>query len=52
MATILQEMMSIECHNTCLIWLSNICEDNVNEREKHSVFVRVSGVFDDGYEIN
>lgn len=43
--------MCIECENTCLIWLGNVCEKCVNHSDQHSIFLWMTSVFDDGNDI-
>jgi hypothetical protein len=47
MAIVLQEMMSVECDDTSLIRLSNISKDDIDHRNKHTVLVRVTSIFND-----
>ena len=51
MASILQEVMGIESHNTGLIGLGNIGKDNIDHTDEHSVFQWVSSVFDNRNDI-
>mmetsp|Transcript_14903 Transcript_14903/g.19503 ORF Transcript_14903/g.19503 Transcript_14903/m.19503 type:complete len:322 (-) Transcript_14903:106-1071(-) len=48
MATILQEVMRIQRHNTSLIGLGHIRKDGVNHTNQHSVLQRVSSIFNNG----
>ena len=39
--------MCIHCHNSGLIWLRNVCEDDIDHTNEHTVPEGLSGVFDD-----
>lgn len=39
--------MCIHCHDSGLIWLRNICENDIDHTDKHTVTEGLSGVFDD-----
>jgi len=51
MAAIFQEIVSVVCNNTSLIWLGNISKDAVNHTNEHSVLQRMSGIFNNGNDI-
>jgi hypothetical protein len=44
---VLQEVVSIECDDTSLIRLGNISKDNIDHRDKHTVLVGVTSIFND-----
>merc|ERR1719259_656597 len=48
---VLQEIGSVDCHNTGLIRLSHVCEDCVDHGNKHPVLVRVPGVLNDRHNV-
>lgn len=50
-SSIFHEHSSVEAKNSSLIRLGNISEDGVDHVKKHSVFLRVSGVFNDGNDV-
>lgn len=50
-ASVLDELGGVETENTSLIWLGNICEDNVDHWHKHSIFLWMSGVLDDWNDV-
>lgn len=43
----LEEQMCVQPDDTCLIGLRNICEDDIDHGDQHSVAERVTGIFDD-----
>ena len=43
--------MRIQPHNTCLIRLRHVREDDVDHGDKHAVAKRVARVFDDGDDV-
>lgn len=45
---IFEEMMRIEGNNTSLVWLSNISKYDIDHWHEHSVFLWMTGVFNDG----
>jgi hypothetical protein len=47
MATVFEEVFSIEGHDTGLVGLSDIGEDGVDAREEHAVFLWCTSVFHD-----
>lgn len=52
MTAVFQELMSVESNDTGLVGLGYIREDNVHHADQHSVFVGMSGVLDDGYDVH
>lgn len=46
---ILEEVVRVEGNDTCLVGLGDVGKDDVDHLDEHSVFLRVSGVVDDGY---
>ena len=40
--------MSVEGNDTCLIGLSDICENDIDHLNEHSVFLGVTSIFDNG----
>jgi len=48
MAAALQELVRIHGHDTGLIWLGNIGEDDVNHTDEHAVALGHTGILDDG----
>lgn len=47
-ALVFEEMVCVQCDDTGLIGLGDVREDDIDEREKHAVFVGITRVFDDG----
>ena len=47
MSTVLEEMLAVHTHNSSLIGLGNISEDDIDHTDEESVFKRLSGVSDD-----
>ena len=45
-SSVFDEHLCIVSQDTGLVWLSNICKDYINHRDKHSVFLRVTGILD------
>ena len=43
--------MNIFCHNTSLIWLSNVCKDNINHTDQKSVILRLTSIMNYGNNI-
>lgn len=46
---ILEEVVRVEGNDTCLVGLGDVGKDDVDHLDEHSVFLRVSGVVNDGY---
>ena len=49
---ILQKVVSVQCDNTGLIGLCNISKDNIDHRDKHTVLLRMTSIFDDRNNIS
>jgi len=47
MTSVLYEVSSVKSENTGLIWLSDICEDDINHRHEHSIFLWMSSILND-----
>lgn len=52
MSSILDKHRCIKSQNTSLIWLSDVSEDNIDHWYEHSVFLRVSSVFNNWDDIS
>ncbi len=48
MASVLYIHGCVDAENSGLIWLSNICENDIAHANDHSVFLRMSGIFNNG----
>lgn len=48
---VLQEGFGVVSDDTCLIWLSNVREDDVHCSDEHAVFVRVTSIFNNRDDI-
>merc|ERR1719233_1136321 len=52
MSPILQEILRIECHYPSLVGLGHISKNTIHHGYKHTIFVGVSGIFNDGNHIS
>lgn len=50
-AAVLEEMVCVEGNDTRLVGLGDVGKDDVDHLDEHSVFLRVSGVVDDGDDV-
>lgn len=50
-AAVLEEVVGVEGDDTRLVGLGDVGEDDVDHLDEHSVFLRVSGVVDDGDDV-
>lgn len=48
---ILEEVVRVEGNDTCLVGLGDVGKDDVDHLDEHSVFLRVSGVVNDGDDV-
>lgn len=48
---VLQEVLSVEAHNTSLVRLSNICKHHVHHGDQHPVLLRVPRILNYGNDI-
>lgn len=48
---VLQEQVGVKTDNSSLIRLGNICKHSVDHRDEHSIFLWVSGVFNDRNDV-
>lgn len=46
-----QIQVCVQAHNTRLIWLRHVCEDDVYHGDEHAVAERVARVFDNGDDV-
>lgn len=51
MTLVLEEILRVESDNTGLIRLSNISEDDINHTDKHSIFLRVTSILNNGDDV-
>lgn len=51
-SSVLDEEGCVEPKNTCLIWLGDISEDDVDHWHEHSVLLWMSGILDDWDDIS
>ena len=51
MSPILQKVMRIQSHNSCLIGLGNIGKYTIDHTDEHAVFEGMTRVFDDGNDV-
>lgn len=49
--TVLQKVVGVESDNSGLIRLSDICENDIDHLNEHSVFLRMSRIFNDWDDI-
>lgn len=47
----LQELVGIETHDTGLVRLGNVCEDDIDHADEHPVAERVSGILNNGDDV-
>lgn len=50
-SSVLEEVMSIQSDDTCLIWLGDIGENDIDHGYEHAVLHGVTGVLDDGDDV-
>lgn len=48
---LLQEQVGVQTHDTRLVGLRNVREDDINHANQHTVAERVSGILDDGDDV-
>jgi hypothetical protein len=48
-AAVLEEVVRVEGDDAGLVRLGDVGEDDVDHLDEHAVFLRVAGIFDDGY---
>jgi hypothetical protein len=48
---VLEEVVCVEGNDTCLIGLGNICENDIDHLDEHSVLLGMSSVFNNGNDV-
>ncbi len=51
MATVFEEVLSVQRHNAGLIWLGHVGKDGVHHRHEHPVLVGVACVLNDRHHV-
>lgn len=48
-SSLLEEVVGVECNDTCLVGLGDVGKDHVDHLQEHAVLLGVAGVVDDGW---
>lgn len=51
MPAVLQEPPRVLVDDLRLIWLGDVCKDDIDHWNKHSIALGITGVFDDGDDV-